>query len=74
MDTDFTRNYLILYLYNETWMADSVLIQHAIDTDPETELESLPEGARVHSVEKLHVPGLQEDRHLVIMSVINSFE
>ena len=39
MDTDFTRNYLILYLYNETWMADSVLIQHAIDTDPEIELE-----------------------------------
>ncbi len=36
---------------------------------PETELDSLPEWIRVLSVEKLHVPGLQEDRHLVIMSV-----
>jgi 16S rRNA (guanine527-N7)-methyltransferase len=39
---------------------------------PETELEALPEWIRVHSVEKLHVPGLQEDRHLVIMSVSKS--
>ena len=39
---------------------------------PETELEALPDWTRVHSVEKLHVPGLQEDRHLVIMSVIKS--
>jgi len=39
---------------------------------PETELEALPEWIRVHSVEKLHVPGLQEDRHLVIMSVNKS--
>jgi hypothetical protein len=39
MTSDSTLNYLILYLYNETWMADSVLIQHAIDTDPETEQE-----------------------------------
>lgn len=36
---------------------------------PETELEALPAWARVHAVEKLAVPGLQEDRHLVIMSV-----
>lgn len=36
---------------------------------PVTELEALPDWIRVHSVEKLHVPGLQEDRHLVIMSV-----
>ena len=36
---------------------------------PETELEALPDWTEVHSVEKLHVPGLQEDRHLVIMSV-----
>jgi 16S rRNA (guanine527-N7)-methyltransferase len=36
---------------------------------PEADLESLPDWTRVHSVEKLHVPGLQEDRHLVIMSV-----
>ena len=36
---------------------------------PETELEVLPDWIRIHSVEKLHVPGLQEDRHLVIMSV-----
>jgi len=36
---------------------------------PETELEALPDWIRLNSVEKLHVPGLQEDRHLVIMSV-----
>ena len=36
---------------------------------PEIELEALPDWTEVHSVEKLHVPGLQEDRHLVIMSV-----
>ena len=39
---------------------------------PETELEVLPDWTVVHSVEKIQVPGLQEDRHLVIMSV-NSF-
>jgi 16S rRNA (guanine527-N7)-methyltransferase len=37
---------------------------------PAAEIESLPEGARLLSVEKLSVPGLQEDRHLVIMCVI----
>ena len=36
---------------------------------PEAELEALPDWTRVRSVEKLHLPGLQEDRHLVIMSV-----
>jgi 16S rRNA (guanine527-N7)-methyltransferase len=35
---------------------------------PRTELESLPAWLRVNSIEKLAVPGLQEDRHLVIMS------
>ena len=40
---------------------------------PAAELEALPDWTRVHSVEKLHVPGLQEDRHLVIMSV-NKFD
>ncbi len=39
MDPDFTRNQLILYLYNETWMADSVLIQRKIDHDPAVEIE-----------------------------------
>ncbi len=39
---------------------------------PEAELEALPGWVRVQSVEKLHVPGLQEDRHLVIMSVNKS--
>ena len=39
MNSDSTLNYLILYSYNETWMADSVLIQHEIDTDPATEME-----------------------------------
>jgi 16S rRNA (guanine527-N7)-methyltransferase len=36
---------------------------------PESELEALPAWVRVHSIEKLAVPGLQQDRHLVIMSV-----
>jgi len=37
---------------------------------PQGELEDLPAWIRIDSVEKLEVPGLQEDRHLVIMSVI----
>ena len=37
---------------------------------PADELDTLPGWVRVESVEKLGVPGLQEDRHLVIMSVI----
>ncbi len=37
---------------------------------PGNELDALPEWVRVGSIEKLAVPGLQEDRHLVIMSVI----
>jgi 16S rRNA (guanine527-N7)-methyltransferase len=37
---------------------------------PSDELGGLPAWVRVESVEKLTVPGLQEDRHLVIMSVI----
>ena len=36
---------------------------------PESELQALPDWVGVDSVEKLTVPGLQEDRHLVIMSV-----
>ena len=36
---------------------------------PESELENLPAWLRVDSIEKLTVPGLQEDRHLVIMSL-----
>ena len=38
---------------------------------PEAELEELPAWVQVNSVEKLRVPGLQEERHLVIMSVIS---
>jgi 16S rRNA (guanine527-N7)-methyltransferase len=37
---------------------------------PAGEVEDLPGWVRLHSVEKLEVPGLQEARHLVIMSVI----
>ncbi len=37
---------------------------------PESELRALPDWTVVESVEKLTVPGLQEDRHLVIMTVI----
>jgi 16S rRNA (guanine527-N7)-methyltransferase len=36
---------------------------------PDAELEELPAWVQVDSVEKLVVPGLQEERHLVIMSV-----
>lgn len=36
---------------------------------PRDELEALPEWLIVDSIERLEVPGLQEDRHLVIMSV-----
>ena len=36
---------------------------------PDEEIEALPEWAVVRSVEKLVVPGLHEERHLVIMSV-----
>jgi 16S rRNA (guanine527-N7)-methyltransferase len=36
---------------------------------PEEELAALPDWVRLDSVEALAVPGLQEDRHLVIMSV-----
>jgi 16S rRNA (guanine527-N7)-methyltransferase len=36
---------------------------------PEGELEDLPGWVHVESIEKLDVPGLQEDRHLVIMSI-----
>jgi 16S rRNA (guanine527-N7)-methyltransferase len=36
---------------------------------PRDELDALPPGARVERVEKLAVPGLQEQRHLVIMSL-----
>lgn len=37
---------------------------------PQDELEDLPAWIHIDSVEKLKVPGLQEERHLVIMSVI----
>ena len=36
---------------------------------PDLELEELPAWVHVDSIEKLVVPGLQEERHLVIMSV-----
>ena len=37
---------------------------------PDSELRELPDSVRVDSIKKLTVPGLQEDRHLVIMSFI----
>ncbi len=37
MHTNFTLNNLILYYFNETEMADSVLTQHDIDCNAETE-------------------------------------
>jgi hypothetical protein len=39
MNKKFTPNDLLLYLYNETKMTESVLIQKAIDYDAETEEE-----------------------------------
>jgi 16S rRNA (guanine527-N7)-methyltransferase len=37
---------------------------------PRAEIDALPEYVRVGAVEKLDVPGLQQDRHLVIMSLV----
>lgn len=39
MNKKFTLNDLLLYLYNETKMTESVLIQKAIDFDAATEEE-----------------------------------
>ena len=39
MNKKFTLNDLLLYLYNETHLTESVLIQKAIDYDAETEEE-----------------------------------
>jgi 16S rRNA (guanine527-N7)-methyltransferase len=36
---------------------------------PENELAALPDWVKLESVKKLTVPGLQENRHLVIMSI-----
>jgi 16S rRNA (guanine527-N7)-methyltransferase len=36
---------------------------------PESELKQLPDWVTVESIEKLDVPGLQEERHLVMMTV-----
>jgi len=36
---------------------------------PDGELKEVPGWCRVESIEKLEVPGLQQERHLVIMSV-----
>ena len=33
MNQNITQDYLVLYLYNETEMTDSVIIQYAIDTN-----------------------------------------
>jgi hypothetical protein len=39
MTESYTTNDLILYLYNETGITDTVFIQHAIDHDAEVEEE-----------------------------------
>jgi hypothetical protein len=39
MDKTATTENLILYYYNETPLAETVIIQKEIDHDPETELE-----------------------------------
>ena len=36
---------------------------------PQAELDTLPDWVQVNSIEKLLVPGLQQERHLVIMTV-----
>ena len=35
MSETITLNHLILYLYNETELTDSVLVQHTLDTNEE---------------------------------------
>jgi 16S rRNA (guanine527-N7)-methyltransferase len=37
---------------------------------PAEEIDALPAGIQVNSVEKMDVPGLHENRHLVIMSLV----
>ena len=44
---------LLLYLYNETRMTESVLIQKAIDYDPETEEEFEELKSAVASLDRL---------------------
>lgn len=39
MDSNITNEKLILYIYNETSLLDSVLIQREIDENPEVECE-----------------------------------
>ena len=39
MDLNITNEKLILYIYNETSLLDSVLIQREIDENPEVECE-----------------------------------
>lgn len=39
MNEKVTLDHLILYLYNETGMSDSVMVQKAIDNDTEIEEE-----------------------------------
>lgn len=39
MSETSTTEQLFLYLFNETGLTDTVLIQHDIDTNPETETE-----------------------------------
>lgn len=51
-------------------LADGALLLAMKGRYPAGELNELPGWAQVRAVEKLEVPGLQEDRHLVIMSVI----
>jgi len=38
-ETSTINEKLILYLFNETELLDSVIVQQAIDNDPETECE-----------------------------------
>jgi hypothetical protein len=53
MHKKFTPNDLLLYLYNETKMTESVLIQKAIDYDCETEEEFEDLKATVKQLDKL---------------------
>jgi 16S rRNA (guanine527-N7)-methyltransferase len=39
--------------------------------DPAEELVKLPRGWRVSSVEKLRVPGLPDERHLVVLERVH---
>ena len=57
---DFTRLTRHLLAPGGRWLAMKGVV-------PEDEITALPEGIKVHHIEKLVVPGLDEERHLIVL-------